>query len=124
MKNPEEIANHPKARLHRELVAVLRATGSAEGAEKEWVRMKCNLRRWRRLETYGFGSIEQQLRLNRVAFPACNFQDVAFGLTAGNKLHELYELACGRASIARNSAGQPRRGNKGLIIIRHSVFKN
>ena len=32
MKTRAEIADHPKARLHRELVALLRAAGSIEGA--------------------------------------------------------------------------------------------
>jgi hypothetical protein len=33
MKTAAQIASHPKARLHRELVANLRAFGSIEGAE-------------------------------------------------------------------------------------------
>ena len=33
MKTAAEVASHPKARLHRELVVLLRAKGSIEGAE-------------------------------------------------------------------------------------------
>jgi hypothetical protein len=33
MKTAAQIASHPKARLHREIVATLRAFGSIEGAE-------------------------------------------------------------------------------------------
>jgi hypothetical protein len=118
MKTYAEVANHPKARLHRELVALLRATGSLEGAGKTWEHLRRNPRHWRRIETYGFGSTEQRAQLNKVAFPDCNFQEVDIGLAAGNRLHQLYELARGHASIAKDSRGLPRKANKGVLIIK------
>jgi hypothetical protein len=42
-------------------------------------------------------------------------------LKAGNNLNRLYELACGRASIAKGSAGHYKIGGKGLEIIRHAT---
>jgi hypothetical protein len=40
MKTAAEIANHPKARLHQNLVEILRASGSTKGAEQTWVRLR------------------------------------------------------------------------------------
>jgi hypothetical protein len=40
MKTSAEIADHPKARLHRELVAILRDSGSVKGAEQTWTRLR------------------------------------------------------------------------------------
>jgi hypothetical protein len=39
-------------------------------------------------------------------------------LKAGNNLRKLYELACGHASIAKDSAGRYRLGRKGLMIVK------
>ena len=36
MKSPAEIANHPRAHLHRELVTRLRASGNLRGAARAW----------------------------------------------------------------------------------------
>jgi hypothetical protein len=121
MKTPTEVANHPKARLHRELVAILRATGSLEGAGKAWEHLRRNARRWRRIEIYGFDSTERQAQLNKVAFPDCNFEEVDIGLEAGNRLHQLYELARGHASVARDSRGLPRKANRGVLIVGHAT---
>ena len=40
MKTAAEVASHPKARLHRELVVPLRAKGSVGGAELAWRQMR------------------------------------------------------------------------------------
>jgi len=69
MKTPEEIANHPKAPLHRELVARLRASGSIRGAEQTWTVLKLNQRLWKRIVNYGLDRPERQLQLNTIAFP-------------------------------------------------------
>ncbi|MEY2490594.1 MAG: hypothetical protein QOC70_2536 [Verrucomicrobiota bacterium] len=119
MKTPAEIANHPKARLHQELVATLRASESVKGAEQTWIRLRLNARLWRRIVTYGLGLRERQFQLNKIAFPDANAAEVEAALKAGNNLNRVYELACGRASIAKNSAGHYKIGNSGLKIVRH-----
>jgi len=55
-----------------------------------------------------------------IAFPDCNWTEVEAALTAGNKLERLYELACGKASIATDSAGYYKIGAYGLKIIKHA----
>src|ERR1700694_5327358 len=100
MKTPAEIANHPKARLHRDLVETLRKSGSVKGAEQTWRRLRLNPRLWKRIVIYGFGLHDKQLLLNKIAFPDFNVAEVEAALKAGNNLHKLHELACGRASIA------------------------
>jgi hypothetical protein len=121
MKTPAEIANHPKARLHRELVATLRASGSVEGAEQTWMRLRLNARLWKRIVTYGIEGQERQLQLNKIAFPDVGVVEVDAALLAGNNLTRLYELACGRASLARDWAGHYKIGAKGLKIVRHGA---
>jgi hypothetical protein len=122
MKTAAEIANHPKARLHQNLVEILRASGSVKGAEQTWVRLRLNARLWKRIITYGLGLRERQLQLNKIAFPDANATEVEAALKAGNNLNRLYELACGRASIAKDSAGHYKTGNKGLKIVRHAAL--
>jgi|GEM_PF-1322103 hypothetical protein len=121
MKTAAEIANHPKAHLHRELVERLRASGSAKGAELSWIRFKRNPRLWKRIVTYGLGLHQKQALLNKVAFPDFNLVEVNAALEAGNNLNRLYELARGWASIAKNQAGHYKVGSKGLTIIRHAT---
>jgi hypothetical protein len=124
MKTAAQIASHPKARLHQELVAILRATGSARGAEQSWTRLRLKPRLWNRMVLYGLGLSERQLQLNKIAFPDCNLREVDAALKAGNNLNRLYELACGRASIAKDSTGHYKIGAKGLKIIRHVVARD
>lgn len=121
MKTPTEVANHPKARLHRELVALLRASGSARGAEQTWVRLRLNARLWKRIVTYGLSLSERQMQLNKIAFPDSNLAEVDAALKAGNSLNRLHDLACGRASIARDSTNGYRIGAQGLKVIKHST---
>lgn len=119
MKSPAEIANHPKARLHRELVTRLRASGSLQGAAHTWSLLRRNRRLWKRVVTYGLDRPDRQLQLNRIAFPDSNWMEVDAALQAGNKLHGIYELARGNASVGRDMAGRYKIGSKGLKIIRH-----
>src|SRR5207244_12563868 len=116
-----QVANHPKARLHREVAAMLRASGSVKGAEQTWIRLRLNVRFWTRIVTYGLGLRERQLQLNKIAFPDANAAEVEAALKAGNTLSRLYELACGRASIAKDSDGRYKVGAKGLKIMRHAT---
>jgi hypothetical protein len=113
MKTAAEIANHPKARLHRELVARLRDSGSVDGAEKMWGRLRLNIRLWKRIVTYGLAPPERQSQLTKIAFPDCNLAEVDAALRAGNNLRGLYDLACGRTSLA-GSGGRYKQGGKGL----------
>ena len=69
MKTAAEIANHPKARLHQNLVATLRSSESVAGAEQTWGRLRLNARLWKRIVTYGLGLHERQLQLKLRAFP-------------------------------------------------------
>ena len=119
MKSPEEIAVHPKARLHRELVARLRATGSIEGAKLAWSRLRLDRRLWKRIVTYGLDHPARQLQLNRIAFPESNWIEVDAALRAGNNLQRIYELACGNASIGRDPGGRYKIGSKGLKIVKY-----
>ena len=121
MKTAAQIASHPKARLYRELVATLRASGSVKGAEQTWLRSRLNARLWRRIVNFGLGSNERQFQLTKVAFPDFNAMEVDAALKAGNNLNRLYELACGRASIAEDLAGNYRMGRKGLMIVKHAT---
>jgi hypothetical protein len=118
MKTAAQIANHPKARLHRELVARLRDSGSVYGAEKTWARLRLNASLWKRIVVYGLALPERQSQLNKVAFPDCNFAEVDAALEAGNNLRGLYGLARGRSSLATDSNGNYKQGGKGLKILR------
>jgi hypothetical protein len=119
MKSPAEVAAHPKARLHRELVARLRAAGSIKGAQHMWSRLRLNRRLWKRVTTYGLDHPDRQLQLTEIAFPDANTMDVDAALQAGNKLHGICELARGNASVGKDMHGRYKIGCKGLKIIRH-----
>jgi hypothetical protein len=121
MKTAEENANHPKARLHREVVARLRDSGSIEGAQEMWDRLQLNTRLWKRIVTYGLASMERQSQLTKVAFPDCNLAEVDAALEAGNNLRGLHDLACGCSSLARSSSGLYKQGGKGLKIVRRAT---
>jgi hypothetical protein len=122
MKTADEIANHPKARLHREIVARLRDAGSIQGAAQSWVRFERHPRLWKRIVIYGLAHPGRQAQLNKIAFPDFNLADVNAALKAGNSLNRLYDLARGHASIATDSAGQYKIGAKGLKVIQHTTM--
>jgi hypothetical protein len=63
--------------------------------------------------------LERRLKLNKIAFPDVNPSEVDAALRAGNNLNRLYELACGRASITKDSFGHYKMGSKGLKIVKH-----
>jgi hypothetical protein len=119
MKAAAQIANHPKACLHREVVARLRDSGSIDGALRTWDRLHLNARLWKRIVTYGLASPERQSQLTKIAFPDCNLAEVDAALAAGNNLRGLYGLACGHSSLARSSTGLYKQGGQGLKIVRH-----
>jgi hypothetical protein len=119
MKTAIQIAGHPKARLHREIVERLRAFRSVEGAKQAWLRFRENPRLWKRIVTYGLAAPERQAKLNRIAFPETNFAQVDAALKAGNNLNRIHELALGLASIATDSAGHSKMGRSGLKIVKH-----
>jgi hypothetical protein len=123
MKTAAQIASHPKARLHREIVATLRAFGSIEGAERAWLRFQFDPRLWKRIVTFGLAVPERQAKLNKIAFPDFNRVDVDAALAAGNTLERLFDLARGRASPATDSRGRYKMGSKGLKIAKETVHK-
>jgi hypothetical protein len=108
MKTAAQIANHPKARLHQEIVARLRVFGSIEGAKLAWPGFRENGRLWKLIVTYGLSDPDRQAKLNRIAFPETNFNAVEAALKAGNNLNRIDELARGRASLAIAADGRPK----------------
>jgi hypothetical protein len=123
MKTAEEIANHPKARLYREIVARLRDARSIQGAAQSWIRFQRHPRLWKRIVTFGLAVPERQAKLNKIAFPDFNPVEVDAALKAGNNLNRLYELASGRASLATDFTGRYKTGSKGLKIVKHVGIK-
>jgi hypothetical protein len=110
-------ARNRAIRLQQELVAILRETGSIEGAKLFWQRVDFKKGFGRKLACYGFTKCERQLLINKVAFPDVNFVEVDAALKAGNKLRQLYELASGRASIAQDSRHRYKYSHKRLKLI-------
>jgi hypothetical protein len=117
MKTAAEIANHPRARLARQVVEILRASGSSEGAMQAWKRLPQQRHLWRRITVYGLATGETQRQLTQIAFAEFNRDDVDAALSAGNRLSQVYELACGRASIARDATDRLKVGRKGWKIV-------
>lgn len=120
MKSTDEIANHPRARLYRDIVERLRATGSPKGAENAWIQFTHNRRLWSAIITYGLNHSDRQQQLTKVAFPDCGFVEVDAALRAGNKLKALYELACGAGSIAKDATGTYKFGRRGYKVVLYS----
>lgn len=83
-----------------------------------WGRLRLNAGLWKRISTYGLASLDRQSQLNKVAFPNGNFTEVNAALAAGNNLHGLHDLACGRSSLAADSNGEYKQGGKGLKIVK------
>jgi hypothetical protein len=117
VKTPADIAAHPMAVLQRDVVHILRQSGSIAGAERTWQRMKANVSLWSKVSQFGLDLPARQGQLNTVAFPEHNHAEVDAALRAGNKLHAIYELACGRASLVKDSSGLYKTGRRGLIVI-------
>jgi hypothetical protein len=117
MRTIASAAKNRAIRLQQELVAMLRETGSIGGAEQFWRGIDFTKGFGRKLACYGFEKGDRQSLINKVAFPDVNFYDVDAALEAGNRLVQLYELASGRASIARDANNQYRAARKGLKII-------
>jgi hypothetical protein len=117
MSTTAPAAKNRAIRLQQELVPMLRATGSFEGAERFWHRIDFAKGFGRKLARYGFDRADRQALINRAAFPEVNATEVEAALAAGNKLTELYEIACGHASIARNANDQYPVRQKGLKVV-------
>jgi hypothetical protein len=116
MKTAAEVASHPMAHLHRELVALLRSKGSAALTVVAWREIRSRRRLWERVVHFGLDRAERRSQLNRVAFPEHNHPEVEAALAAGNSLRLLAALASGRAWIPRDEQGNYRRGRRGLRI--------
>jgi hypothetical protein len=120
MNTVTSVAKNRAIRLQQELVPILRATGSLEGAELYWRRVDFKKGFGKKLACYGFSKRDRQTLINRVAFPNTNFNEVDAALKAGNKLIQLYELASGTAAIARDSTNRYKEAKKGLKIISYN----
>jgi hypothetical protein len=111
------VAKNRAIRLQQELVPMLRATGSLEGAKRYWRHVDFSKGFGRKLACYGFDKPERQLLINRVAFPQINFAEVDAALSAGNNLRQISALASGKAWVARDQNEQYKRAKKGLKIV-------
>ena len=117
MRMVASVAKNRGIRLQQELVALLRDTGSIEGAKLFWRSVDFTKGFGRKLAYYGFANCQRQSLINKVAFPDVNFVEVDAALKAGKKLRQLYGLASGRLSIARDSNEQYKQSSKGLKLI-------
>ncbi|HJT45198.1 MAG TPA: hypothetical protein VJ721_02900 [Chthoniobacterales bacterium] len=117
MNTTAPLAKNRAIRLQQELVPILRATGSFEGAKQFWRRIDFAKGFGRKLACYGFDRVDHQALINRVAFPEVNATEVEAALAAGNKLTQLYQIACGHALIARDANDQYQHGRKGLKVL-------
>jgi hypothetical protein len=118
MKTLSPLAKNRAIRLQQEIVPILRGTGSLEGAEQYWRHVDFTQGFGRKLACYGFGKRQRQALISKVAFPDANFSEVDAALAAGNRLPQLYQLASGTASIARDSNNEYKQARNGLRIIR------
>ena len=118
MKTAAQIANDAKVRIQQDIVARLR-TGGNKARHDTWRRIELDHRLWKELASYDLTNRERRAHLNKVSFPAANHTEVDAALKAGNNLNQLYLLACGRASIPKDSAGRLAAGKKGLRILKH-----
>jgi len=74
---------------------------------------------WARVVRFGLDRSDRQTQLNRVAFPEHNHAEVEAALAAGNNLRTLFELAAGRAWVARGDDGTYKQGRRGLRVFRN-----
>ena len=118
MKTAAQVASHPKARLHRELVALLRSKGNVALAIVAWREIQSRPVLWKRVVQFGLASSARQSQLNLIAFPEHNHAEVDAALAAGNNLRTLYELASGSAWVARDEGGSYKLGRRGLRVFR------
>jgi hypothetical protein len=116
MKTAAQIANDAKVRLQQQIVATLRSHG-VDARHDTWRHIELDRRLWAELGTYDLAAKERRSHLNKIAFPDCNHADVDAALKAGNNLTRLYDLACGRAYVVKDSSGRYVPGKKGLTIV-------
>jgi hypothetical protein len=117
MSTVAPVAKNRAIRLQQELVPMLRATGSLEGAKRYWRHVNFAKGFGRKLACYGFDKPGRQLLINSVAFPRINFEEVDAALAAGNNLRQICTLACGEGWISRDQKNQYKRAKKGLKIL-------
>lgn len=117
MKTASQIANDAKVRLQKEVVNLLRK-GCKDSIPDTWRQIRLTDRLWSELGTYDLRARERRSHLNKVAFPDCNLAEVDAALEAGNNLNRLYDLARGRATLQKDSAGRFVAGKKGLKIVK------
>jgi hypothetical protein len=116
VKTAAQIANDAKVRIQQDIVRMLRA-GEKESRHETWRNIKLDIRLWKELATYDLSDPERRSHLNKVAFPNTNHDEVDAALKAGNNLNQIYNVACGHASIPRNAVGKFIEGKKGLKIV-------
>ena len=117
MKTAAQIANDAKVRLQQDIVRMLRASGK-DARHDTWRNIELDKRLWNELGTYDLADRERRSHLNKVAFPDANHAEVDAALKAGNNLNQIYNLACGRASVPKTSSGGFVAGKKGLKIVK------
>jgi uncharacterized protein (DUF433 family) len=116
LKTGAQINSEAKIRLQNELIVRLRKKGK-ESARTTWAMLELNKKLWAEMESYDLIAKERQAHLTKVAFPDVNNEDVDAALKAGNNLNALYDLARGRAYIAKDVRGKYLKGNKGHLKI-------
>jgi hypothetical protein len=95
---------------------MLRA-GARESRHDTWRNIELDARLWKELATYDLSDPERRSHLNKVAFPDANHAEVDAALKAGNNLNQIYNVACGRASVPIDAVGKFVTGKRGLKII-------
>ncbi|MGB8354772.1 MAG: hypothetical protein WCD79_12835 [Chthoniobacteraceae bacterium] len=109
-----------KVRLQKTIIRKLRKHGS-HMIDFVWLAISRDKRLKEELESYDLISPQRVSALNKVAFPELNHSDVDAALNAGNNLNDLYQIALGRAIVAKDSAGKNKSNRRGgLLVVNHS----
>lgn len=119
MKTAAQITNDAKVRVQQDIVCTLRAAGK-DARHNTWLNIERDAQCWKELASYDLNAPERRSHLNKVAFPDTNQEEVDAALKAGNNLNQIYYVACGRASIPKDSVGNFLAGKKGLKIVKHA----
>jgi hypothetical protein len=116
MKSPAQHANDAKVLTQQKVIKYLRIRPKSCLKER-WLLLPIGKKLWEDVQAYKLDNRQERTRLNKVAFPDFNHEDVDAALKAGNNLHDLYDLALGKASIEKDSKGNYQRGRKGHLKI-------
>ncbi len=98
---------------------MLRRNGPGQ-KRQTWYHILLNAKLSAEIGSYDLGAPQRRSALTKVAFPKANLDDVNAALDAGATLNDLYDIARGRAYIAKDSAGRYLKGKKGLKIVKGS----